>query len=189
MNTGQHRHGLGNVEGGECPAFDEEARVALARLACCLAQAHLADGIVALHRGRSSIVQRLVHLSLDALELAGDFRRLGARLIGEHELYRGNGRLRLVDPQLDVATVGRSVFLELVGFRGGKRADAGRGSVGNLPFQEGGFGDESRQYAGLPQRGEQPAQLVVEGGFAAVVQKAGAHSQQGEDVGHQQHAR
>ena len=69
-------------------------------------QVHLADGVIAFDRGGSRVVEGLIHLGFDALQLAGHFGGFGARVVGQHELDGGDGRLYLVDPQFHVTAVG-----------------------------------------------------------------------------------
>ena len=107
--VGQHRQGVGNVKGGGAAFLDEEAAVALAGFPRRIGQIHFADGVVALDRGGSRVIEGLVHLGLDAFQLAGHFGRLGPGVVGEHELDGGDGGLYLVNPQLHIAAIGGRV--------------------------------------------------------------------------------
>ena len=86
--------------------------MALASLPRRVGQIHLTDGVVALDRGGSRVVEGLIHLGFDALQLAGHFGGFGARVVGQHELDGGDGRLDLVDPQFHVTAVGSLIVAQ-----------------------------------------------------------------------------
>lgn len=95
-------------------------------------------------------------------------------MVGQHELDGGDGRLYLVDPKLYIAAIGGRVITQGRCLLGGKLGEATGHIVSDLTFQKRRLGDEGGMHAGLAQLLGKVVQFVIEGGFAAVVQKAGA---------------